>query len=389
MSEFVADIKDNGLKDPITILNGQILDGRNRYMACGIAGVEPRYVEFAGNDPIAFVVSANIHRRHLTPIQLAALANTIANMEHGGDRRSNQAAPGPIGKISQAGAAEMTGASQRTMRRLKHIKSHDEELHKNVIDGVISTRSAKKIIDLKNNKTPKPNKTNKKIKPSLKDPIQQGVETEPENTEQEKTNMRLDFEGAIQIINEMAIGIPLPRTEPDVMNRLGCNKRYTACATLAFIEGYKYGSKTSVIEIQEQLKKTIYAQVVKDVQEKVNFADSYRPSFAQSKYGLTKDQYNFLLKCFHPDATHHIKDETLTARFSEAFQILKNAKEKLVPPEKLILKASPLPSTGDELEALIKARMQKHNKPKNKTMESKDEDNQKRETARKEAHVQF
>ena len=96
-----------------------------------------------------------------------------------------------------------------------------------------------------------------------------------------------------------------------------------------------------------------------------------------------------LLKCLHPDATQHIKDETLTSRFSEAFQILKNAKEKLVPPEKLILKDSHLPSTGDELEDLIKSRMQKHNKPNKKPMESKDEDNQKCKTTGKENHVQF
>jgi hypothetical protein len=145
----VADIKDNGLKDPITILNGQILDGRNRYMACGIAGVEPRYVDFAGDDPIAFVVSANIHRRHLTPIQLAALANTIANMERG-EFHGNQSvsADRPIPKTSQDKAAKLTGAKPRTMRRLKKIKAQNEQLHNAVVDGSVSATRAEKIVDL-------------------------------------------------------------------------------------------------------------------------------------------------------------------------------------------------------------------------------------------------
>jgi hypothetical protein len=42
-----------------------ILDGRNRYRACLEARVEPRFVEFDADDPIAFVVSVNIKRRHL------------------------------------------------------------------------------------------------------------------------------------------------------------------------------------------------------------------------------------------------------------------------------------------------------------------------------------
>lgn len=42
------DIRLNGLLNPIITLNQQILDGRNRYIACGIAGVEPRFKEWDG-----------------------------------------------------------------------------------------------------------------------------------------------------------------------------------------------------------------------------------------------------------------------------------------------------------------------------------------------------
>ena len=40
-AELVVSIKQNGLRDPITMLGEMILDGRNRYLACLEAGIEP------------------------------------------------------------------------------------------------------------------------------------------------------------------------------------------------------------------------------------------------------------------------------------------------------------------------------------------------------------
>lgn len=49
--ELVADIKANGLIEPIVVLDDLILDGRNRYRACIAAQIEPVFRQFIGDDP--------------------------------------------------------------------------------------------------------------------------------------------------------------------------------------------------------------------------------------------------------------------------------------------------------------------------------------------------
>jgi hypothetical protein len=88
LDELVKDVRANGLIHPIIKLDGQILDGRNRYRACLRGGVEPVFGTFPGGDPVAFVISANIHRRHLTLKQKREL---IAKLLKARPERSNLA----------------------------------------------------------------------------------------------------------------------------------------------------------------------------------------------------------------------------------------------------------------------------------------------------------
>jgi hypothetical protein len=69
---LVEDVRTRGLNEPIVLYEGMILDGRNRYRACSAAGAAPKYreMDFASYDEArAYVISANIRRRHLTAEQ--------------------------------------------------------------------------------------------------------------------------------------------------------------------------------------------------------------------------------------------------------------------------------------------------------------------------------
>lgn len=73
LDALAKDIAEHGLSEPIILCCGKILDGRARAAACAVARVEPRFEEFTGADPEAFVLSANLHRRHLDQATRRAL----------------------------------------------------------------------------------------------------------------------------------------------------------------------------------------------------------------------------------------------------------------------------------------------------------------------------
>jgi len=72
---LVESIRVNGLIEPITLYEGKILDGRSRYKGCLKAYRVPEFQELPDNiSPIAYVISKNGNRRHLTVSQRAVLA---------------------------------------------------------------------------------------------------------------------------------------------------------------------------------------------------------------------------------------------------------------------------------------------------------------------------
>ena len=153
-NQLKDDITANGLLDPIWLdTKGKILDGRNRYRVCLDVGVEPQYRTYEGSDELKFVISKNLHRRHLSESQRTVVAERLANMQRGGDRPSENdsnfdSANLPIGNIPQSQAAEMLNVSERGIRNVKAIERDAPELIERIESGEITIHEAQKEIKL-------------------------------------------------------------------------------------------------------------------------------------------------------------------------------------------------------------------------------------------------
>lgn len=113
LRELAQDIAQRGLLDPIVLHEGQILDGRCRYLACQMAGAEPRFENYVGHDPLSYVARRNALRRHLNESQRAIVAAKLAALKLGANQHSEGL---PIGR-----AAAMLNVSERTVARAREV----------------------------------------------------------------------------------------------------------------------------------------------------------------------------------------------------------------------------------------------------------------------------
>lgn len=144
---FVDDVRQNGVREPIVFLNGSILDGRNRYTAARELGIEYPRVEYEGDDPLSYVVSLNLSRRHLSESQRGMVAAKLANMDQG--ERTDLEPSANLQKVSQADAATLLNVSTRTVATAKAVQDEgSEELIAAVESGTVSVSAAADVATL-------------------------------------------------------------------------------------------------------------------------------------------------------------------------------------------------------------------------------------------------
>jgi hypothetical protein len=147
LNDLGEDMLKHGQRESIVLCEGKILDGRNRYKACLLKGLEPRFDELkrynGDHDLVAFVVSMNLHRRHLNESQRAMVAAKLANLPHGGDRSKS-----PNGGLPQADAAKLMNVSKRSVERARKVTKHGvPELTKAVERGEVKVSAAAKFAE--------------------------------------------------------------------------------------------------------------------------------------------------------------------------------------------------------------------------------------------------
>lgn len=142
--ELKADIEKNGVLEPIVFLDGAILDGRNRYEIARELGIEYPLVEYVGDDPLGFVLSKNLSRRHLTDRQRADVAAKLAKLPRG--RPSENPS---IDGITATEAAKIMDVPVKAVERSKAIQENAApELKAAYESGEVSQSAAAEVAKL-------------------------------------------------------------------------------------------------------------------------------------------------------------------------------------------------------------------------------------------------
>jgi len=182
LKELADDIAKNGQVSPVWLYEGKILDGRNRWAACKIAGVEPTTKEYTGTEPTAFAVAMNDRRRHMNKGALAAVAVELlpffeadakkrqqaAGKDHGRGQKVVEKIPQPIENQPKASgsrepqvndsnvapksreeAAKSVGVNDRYVQDAKKVKEEAPEVFEKLKAGQITLQNAKREVSKK------------------------------------------------------------------------------------------------------------------------------------------------------------------------------------------------------------------------------------------------
>lgn len=181
LQDLADDIKKNGQLQFIWLYEGMILDGRNRYAACQLAGIQPKTKDYTGEEPTAFAVSLNDKRRHMNKGSLAAVAVELLPFFEADAKKRQVRKPAPVsvkeknpeqiygetidqrsvvekipqqnskpmfddGRKARDDAAKAVGVNERYIQDAKKIKQEAPEVFEKLKAGKISVQDAKREV---------------------------------------------------------------------------------------------------------------------------------------------------------------------------------------------------------------------------------------------------
>ena len=181
---MIGDIREHGQLVPIEVLDGKILDGRRRWLACQKLGIEAETVEVETDDPITYVLSLNLHRRQLTVSQRGMVGDRARAMYEKAakerQRHHGKTAPGKTRTLvenspqvnagisrDQIGAA--VGVSGNTIDKAHRVREDGiPEVARAVESGALSINKANQVARLP--KQEQPAALEKALKPRAASP---------------------------------------------------------------------------------------------------------------------------------------------------------------------------------------------------------------------------
>jgi len=185
--ELCQSIEDDGLREPIVMQDGVLIDGRNRLRACLHVGVAPDFTEYDEDIEVPeYIWIKNALRRHLSDDGRAAAATTFLGWEEDQrqkalaetmakaresrwvepeeiDEDEEQVEPNSVQPVEPAkpnatarAIAERAGVSKHKAVQAIAVKKYDDEhgtdLIKKVTTGEVKLRDAAKVAKPNNNK---------------------------------------------------------------------------------------------------------------------------------------------------------------------------------------------------------------------------------------------
>lgn len=209
------DIEANGQLVPIELYHGKIIDGRRRYQACMLKGIEPRFKDVCPDDPVSYVLSLNLHRRQLTASQISIVGAKARDIyEREAKERQLRKSPDSVvvklppqnkGKARDK-AGEAVGVSGSYIdRATKVLEKGVPELVKAVESGEVNVTKAAKIAELPPEEQIAELETPKEEPKPKPEP-----EDEPDVAEQKQKNAK----GILYAIDAINALKKIPRTDP-------------------------------------------------------------------------------------------------------------------------------------------------------------------------------
>jgi DNA-directed RNA polymerase subunit F len=152
LEKLKEDILKRGLQEWGVMYNDQILDGRNRAIACNELDIEMQWTNILDEDyeeafdPFAYVLSHNLYRRHLTTSQRAMVAAKLSKLKQGGDRKSEEIKVSND-TLKMDEASKQLNVGRATVARAKQVQEHGSESVKQAVEqGEIPVSVAAKLV---------------------------------------------------------------------------------------------------------------------------------------------------------------------------------------------------------------------------------------------------
>ena len=152
-ARLLASIRDRGLRTPIVVWQGEIIDGVHRLRACIEADVEPRYQYLEDHeDPYRFLVDVSMPYRHMTQNEKALTAHLMSQYSMPGRPQSAGQNSANLRSITQGEAASLVGVSQRLVSDARRVLSPDSPaapaLQEAVLQWRVKCSDAAKVVEL-------------------------------------------------------------------------------------------------------------------------------------------------------------------------------------------------------------------------------------------------